>query len=346
MPTFAVLLCFRPRVLAATAMALASVGCSHWHPHTQKESMRSTLDAPLPVAPDSATLPIAMTVAQQDLPEITEEVLVQPLYDLESRRTFSMRYYQAAPSLTDLFADPAVPASSMLCWPTVMAYEMDYQRNHRRRSLPKLATATAVATESSVDQKAASDVRSLAKLCDTDARVGTTAPQAAACLAKFYDNAGYSADLTIIGNDAQWATGGLYPPGTKAEHRPTTPPDLRAALNADKSVILLVGFYRLNVADQQWERLRGHFVSVTGYSYRRAWVEDEMTLTLANPAVLYAGDQAFSAVKMRLLAHQTISKGLPENATYVLRGPNISGETFTTVIETAVVFDGAATPKN
>jgi hypothetical protein len=339
------LLCFRLRAIALTATALASFGCSHWHPHTRKESMRSTLDAPLPVAPDSAPLPIAMTAAQQDLPEITDEVLVQPLYDLQSRRSFSMRYYQATPTLSDLFADPSTPSSSMLCWPTVMAYEMDYQRNHRRLPLPKL-TAIPPASESAADQKAAASVRSLAKLCETDSRVGTTAPQAATCLAKFYESSGYRADLTIIGNDSQWATSGLYPAGTKAEHRPATPQDLRAALNADKSVILLVGFYRLNAVDQQWERLRGHFVSITGYSYRRTWLEEEMTLTLANPAVLYTGDQASSTVKMRLLAHQIINEGLPDNATYTLRGPNISGETFTTMIETAMVFDGVTPPLN
>jgi hypothetical protein len=214
---------------------------------------------------------------------------------------------------------------------------MSYQR--QRASAPLSALPNTV-VGSDADAAAAASVRHFTKACDTDiANDGTTAPQGVKCIDATYRAAGYTPHISVLGNDSQWAAFGMFPEGTGIEERSVELADLRTALDADHSVILLVGFYRMSSDGKRWDRIKGHYISVTGYGYDRAEGSDDMTLLVVDPSIDYGKGKPFNAVTMRQREAAGVQTGLPENASYDLTGESISFGAIRTVVETAIVFD-------
>lgn len=276
-------------------------------------------------------------VAIVNVPEISDEEVSRTIYDEVLDRSIAMPYYQSASALRDLFLDPSNPKTSQLCWPTALAYQMEYQRRYSAKLLTKLSDASP--DNLSPLQTNSVDVRHLASICGTDSKLGTTLPQGAACIAALYEHAGYRPDITIIGNDAQWADLGMYPKDAVAKRRSVNPTDLRVALQADQSVILLIGYYRFDKTLSHWQRLNGHFVSVTGYAHRTQWENQETTIRLVNPAIDYhQRDQASSLAKVRQFDRSRNDSGLPEDASLALEGSSLQATDSLLVIESAIIF--------
>lgn len=252
---------------------------------------------------------------------------------------FSSYYYQRDERLADLFADREGRAGeSMLCWPVALAYQARYQAEVRTPRISQLSTLLTKGDDVSYD------VRSLAELCKTDRNDGTTMPKGARCIDELYQKAGLKASIEVIGVDAVWSSLGMYPSGTHASERAVALADVLHALERDYSVIALIGFYQLSADGKTWSRYSGHFLSVTGYEHRATGGGEQVDLHVVNPAVRYdaaPGSLKFDRIQLRPLGPSTGS--YPDKVAYEMAGNGISFTSYTTILESVVVFS-AATP--
>lgn len=252
---------------------------------------------------------------------------------------FSSYYYQRDARLADLFADREGRAGeSMLCWPVALAYQARYQAEVRTPRISQLSTLLTKGDDVS------DDVRSLAELCKTDRNDGTTMPKGARCIDELYQKAGLNASIEVIGVDSVWSSLGMYPSGTNASERAVALADVIQALERDYSVIALIGFYQLSADGKTWSRYSGHFLSVTGYERRTTEGGAQVDLHVVNPAVRYdaaPGGLKFDRIQLRPLGPSTAS--YPDKVAYEMAGNGISFTSYTTILESVVVFS-AATP--
>jgi len=274
-------------------------------------------DDPQPGAPGSLTA-------------ISEEIQ-RKLYDESLDHTATGRtYFQDDPSLSDLFSQKTATPTSQLCWPAALAYQMDYESRVRQPALPRLAPPVSSPSEA---------IRYFTNLCGTDHEVGTTAPQGVSCLNRYFASAGYDASITVTGVDSKWTSS--YPAGKNASPAPVSPKVLQQALDDDASVILLVGFYETSAGSQKLQRVRGHFISVTGFGHLDLQGDTALTLFVVNPGVDYTqrgdGQKSFDRIAM-VPASAPVGLSLPTDVSYMLRGPGFSQPNEIALIESAITF--------
>ncbi len=242
-------------------------------------------------------------------------------YDEALDRSASLFFYQSAPDLSDLFAPNG---TSQLCWPTTLAYTLESLRTAHVPPLTKLEKA---------------NVRDLYAACGTDRKIGTTMPQGVTCAAGKLTTAGYEAQLKVTGLDAKWKTFGLYPANTDADESVVSPAVLRQELNAGSSVILFVGYYRLDTEKNVWTRARGHFITITGFGYRADWDDEVLDLHVVNPGNDYEGDSHDDALQPDVvrMSRITATAALPKEVAFELRGPHFEmGENAVAAIESVL----------
>lgn len=245
------------------------------------------------------------------------------VYDETLDRTASHFFFQSDPELSDLFAPNG---TSQLCWPTTLAYTLESLRTSHEPPLSKLKKPT---------------VRELFAACGTDRKIGTTMPQGVTCADAKLTAAGYEPNLKVTGLDAKWKAFGLYPEATASEETVVSPVVLRRDLKAGSSVILFVGYYRLDAEKGVWTRARGHFVTVTGFGYRAAWEGEVLDLHVVNPGHDYEAEAPAErgalepdVVRMSRIA---AAAALPPEVAFELRGPRFEpGEGAVAAVESAL----------
>ena len=182
------------------------------------------------------------------------------------------------------------------------------------------------------------DVRFIADFCKADLKKGMTIPQGVGCISRLFTASSLKANLRVIGQDAQWSAFGMYPAGTVADLRSVTPGDVHAVLRSDASVIALVGAY---VKDgDKMKRVKGHFVSLTGYVHADGSAEDEATISVVDPSADYSHrpDGVTSDSYVMAPRSEALASLLPEHAGFELRGFSVGVVGATVVVESVIVF--------
>jgi hypothetical protein len=259
-----------------------------------------------------------------------------PILADKLNHAFRSFFYQGAAALNDLFATPGSPASSMLCFPAAFAYQAEYRRAHAEAPLATLKDGSDKPAD---DQAvAAQDVRFISDFCKADLKKGMTIPQGVGCISRLFTASSLKADLTVIGQDAQWASFGMYPAGIKTELRSVTPGDLHSLLKEDVSVIALVGAYVKDGA--KLKRVKGHFVSLTGYSHAEGAAADQATIDVVDPSADYAKRPDSPGFDSYVLAPRpdAMAPLLPEHAGFELRGFSLGVAGATIVVESIIGF--------
>ncbi len=249
---------------------------------------------------------------------------------------FRSFFYQGAAALTELFATPGAPTSSMLCFPSALAYQAEYRRVHAGAPETTLKDGTDKTADDVV--LGGQDVRFIADFCKADLKKGMTIPQGVGCISRLFTASELKADIRVIGQDAQWSSFGMYPAGTKAELRSVTPGDLHELLKSDSSVIALVGAY-VKEGDRM-KRVKGHFISLTGYAHADGAPADEATIGLVDPSADYS--RRAEGVKSDTFVMgprpAALAGLLPEHAGFELRGFSLGVAGATIVVESVIAF--------
>jgi hypothetical protein len=259
-----------------------------------------------------------------------------PVGAVSLQHSFRSFFYQSSDELKDLFATPGDGGTSMLCFPSALAYQTEYRRSHAEIAEAQLKSG---APDPAGDNAAgAAEVRFVADFCKADLKQGMTVPQGVACIDQLFAASDLKPDIHVIGQDAQWGAFGMFPSSTKAELRSVTPNDVRRLLNADASIIALVGAYVKDGA--QMKRVKGHFVSLTGYDHSDGEPTNEATVALVDPSSDYGSRAGSIASDSFLMAPHAdgLTSLLPEHADFELRGFSLGVDGATVVVESVVAF--------
>ena len=290
---------------------------------------------PSTTAADPGT-PAATPPGQQAQTGSSQSPASAQAYDDQVDHTVDLVYYKGDSRLFDLFSSAA---DSQLCWPAAMSYSMEYLRAYHQPAASNLP----VPSPGDEAARSAGDIRYFTGLCKTSLQVGTTVPQAVACLESHMKAGGYTPSVQVTGLDAKWAAGGdYYPASMPVALRPVSTDDVRTDLKADLGVILLIGFYSYDTNTNTWHRTRGHFLTVTGYEYMNSWATNQITLTVVNPATDYVhrmGQPHYDHMHMQRFnpgqAHPG-GTGFPENVAYQIS--DFPGTDLTVLVESAISF--------
>jgi len=295
---------------------------------------------PAPSAnPPAETAPASSTDVDGE-PLVTDGTVVKGVYDEKIDHSIKSLYYQSSPGLKDLFVDPENSATSMLCWPSALAYQAEAMRTRAAAPLSKLVDPSAAPLTGA--EAAHADIRHFATRCRVDLKAGTTVPQGVSCIDEYLKASGYKPEMAVVGLDAQWGVFGMFPTGTKSERRTATPDDVRAATRNGRGIIALVGFYAFDTTKARFERVKGHFVSMTGFGHRDVWGSDELTLEIVNPGTDYAPNPVgrnSERVKMKRFSPDP-GVVMPENVAFSLQGPGFDTAPYTSFVESLIIFDG------
>jgi hypothetical protein len=252
-------------------------------------------------------------------------------YDESFARSTGASYFQRDPALKDLFTND----QSLLCWPTAMAYQLDYQKNYRRPAYEKLRVLTddvSVKKVSIVDQ-----IRYLTNLCGVNTKVGTYPSQATDCISKFYQTSGYQAEISAIG---PVVAGEHFADDVGLFDRAITVSDLRHHLKANSAIIAMVGYYTQSASDSTWHRLSGHFVSIMGYDYKKIWGDKKVSLHMVNPDIDYSRrdpEDRFDLAKVTAISAAE-AKDFPAGMTLLVSGNGFDQFPAVGVLERLIVF--------
>lgn len=304
------------------AMSLVA-GCSSRSGKGERPREPSPTMTPAADAPSHATDPMASPADVPPSPSPSP-------YDESMSRTVALHYYQWDAKLKDLFSPTT--AVSQLCWPAALAAELEF-----RRTRP-YAPFNALPVVSHGETKETDETRYFATLCKTDRAAGTTVIQGVACIDKHLKSAQITPAIQVAGVDAQWQDLNLFPQGVLAERGAVLLERLRKDLTEGRSVMLLIGFYTNDDRTGSLKRERGHFVSVTGFDFDRAWNEERLTLRIMNPAVKPQGtnpEDVYERVEVRRLAD---SVKAPKDVTFSVHGDGFGDGSRSSLLESAISF--------
>lgn len=339
------------RFLPAALSAQCAVGCGLFKaPHKNHRSPAATARAAETEQPQEsadAEAPTQNEVASSSgsddqVPHADAEDLntgtsgAAPVVVDKLDHSFRSYFYQGAAALADLFATPGTPSSSMLCFPAALAYQAEYRRVHAAAPAAKLKDGTEqAATDAAIAGK---DVRFVTDFCKADLKKGMTIPQGVGCISRLFTASALKAQIQVIGQDAQWSSFGMYPAGTKIDLRSVTPGDLHALLQSDESIIALVGAY---VKDgDKMKRIKGHFVSLTGYTHAEGAQANDATIRVVDPSVDYArkADAVAADSVVMTPRSQATAPLLPEHAGFELRGLSLGVPGAVILVESVIAF--------
>ena len=250
--------------------------------------------------------------------------------------SFDSFFFQAYAVLADLFSTGDTSGESMLCFPAALAYQAEYRRFHADARESNLPAADAKPVTDA--EHGAKSIRFYADFCAADLKRGMTVPQGMACIDKIFQTAKRKSNITVIGQDAQWAAFGMLPDNTRSELHAVVPDDVRRQLDDDQSVIALVGAYEKTSAGIQ--RVKGHFVSITGYVKDASGSAPHLKIEIVDPSADYRdqpeGERFNQASLVALTTTQKV--GLPQYVGYSLSGLDIGADDAMIVLESIVTF--------
>lgn len=203
---------------------------------------------------------------------------------------------QKDPSLSDLFS---VHRKSELCGPIVLANILKHQKTRYSRLAVRGSTEDLV--------------RKLFVRCRTHREGGTRLRDLISCTQKFYQDSGYQFPMIkIIGPDR------FFNPNDASLVKKVTFRDITEQLRRGYSVILEIGWYKLDIATKSWYQAGGHYVWVVGYSNRK--------LRIVNPEIDYSKSQKPYDEIEWLAQPSDPSIQNPPGSNYFLRGRGFDRE--------------------
>jgi hypothetical protein len=230
---------------------------------TAASPSNGVIDLTLPSSPQSQT----------DMGVFDESVLFTPNFAIN----------QNDPALADLFDKNG---GSNLCFPTALAESLTALLAYGKSSLSRLKLAGLSADGSHLEANAL--VRDLATACHTDLHTGTNEKDALQCTLDVFNKSGYGAGGTKM------ITPFEINPSAPMVNREVTLADLRAALKKKLPVLLEVAWFSFDPVAKVWTRNSGHYFSVFGFNYNRAWGEDHIQLKVVNPETNYGTSRVYS----------------------------------------------------